>query len=52
MSPALERAVVLVRSGLSVGVAAERTGKSYHAVYVAAVARGAWVPHAPRAKEV
>lgn len=44
MSPALERAMVLVRSGLPIAAVAERVGKSYHTVYVAAVACGAHRP--------
>jgi transposase len=47
MSPSLERAVVLVRGGVPIRAAAERVGKSYHAVYMAAVERGAWVPNGP-----
>jgi len=49
MNPALERAVVLVRGGVSIGAAAERVGKSYHAVYMASVERLAHIPKERRA---
>ena len=45
MNPALVRAVALVRGGLPIKIAAERVGKSYHAVYMATVESGAHVPH-------